>query len=169
MKPSSAEEANLPPTFVRKRARPVGVVSYVYRTKHGWLQPEVQYVYDLEMPAPVEPTSTTSTAKQSTSTDGEAEELSVTAEDADKVSTPTEDSIKKINKDEVQDKNSKGEPCILRPNDGEAESFSLLKTDEVLDHLIQNKFKPNCGLVLIDFFIRYAHALLARIACGSIS
>lgn len=67
--------------------------------------------------------------------------------------TPTEKSFEKP-KDKIPDFNEKGEPCILRPCDGEAESFALMSTDEVLEHIIKGKFKPNCALVLIDFFIR---------------
>lgn len=145
-----AEEANLPPTFVRKRARPTGVISYIYRNKYGWLQPEVEYLYDLEMPAPVEPPA----ASTSSSSSEPAENLSITTNGSESATTPTENSTKKINKDEMPDRNEKGEPLILRPNDGEAESFSLMKTDEVLDNIIKNKFKANCALVLIDFFLR---------------
>ncbi|KAH9976903.1 hypothetical protein BJV74DRAFT_861810 [Russula compacta] len=43
----AAEEASLDPELVRKRARSVGPVSYYRQTNAGWLQPEVQYVYDL--------------------------------------------------------------------------------------------------------------------------
>jgi 8-oxo-dGTP pyrophosphatase MutT (NUDIX family) len=43
----SAEEASLDPELVRKRVRSVGAVSYYYQTKAGWLQPEVQFVYDM--------------------------------------------------------------------------------------------------------------------------
>lgn len=146
---TTAEEANLPPTFVRKRARPVGVISYIYRNKYGWLQPEVEYLYDLEMPPPVEP-RTISAFKSD-----ETQDVSITASEAtEAVLTPTEASTKKISKDDIPDVNEKGEPCVLRPNDGEAESFSLMKTDEVLDNIIKNKFKANCALVLIDFFLR---------------
>jgi 8-oxo-dGTP pyrophosphatase MutT (NUDIX family) len=45
----AAEEASLDPELVRKRARGVGVVSYYYRTKAGWLQPEVEFVYDMRL------------------------------------------------------------------------------------------------------------------------
>lgn len=144
----TAEEANLPPTFVRKRARPVGVISYIYRNKYGWLQPEVQYLYDLEMPPPVEP------ARQETSEEEATQNLAVIANESETATTPTENSVKKSQEKEIPDRNEKGEPCILRPNDGEAESFSLMKTDEILEHIIKNKFKANCALVLIDFFLR---------------
>jgi 8-oxo-dGTP pyrophosphatase MutT (NUDIX family) len=43
------EEASLDPELVRKRARAVGSVSYFHQTKAGWLQPEVQFVYDLRL------------------------------------------------------------------------------------------------------------------------
>ena len=46
-----AEEASLPPSFVSSAIRAVSVLSYTYRTEHGWIQPEVQYIYDLPLPA----------------------------------------------------------------------------------------------------------------------
>jgi len=45
----AAEEASLDPELARNRARGVGVVSYYYQTKAGWLQPEVQFVYDMRL------------------------------------------------------------------------------------------------------------------------
>ena len=45
----SAEEASLDPELVRKRVRAAGAVSYYYQTKAGWLQPEVEYVYDMRV------------------------------------------------------------------------------------------------------------------------
>ncbi|KAF8323851.1 hypothetical protein DL93DRAFT_2049033 [Clavulina sp. PMI_390] len=48
------EEASLPEDFVRKHLKAVGVVSYFYQTKEGWLQPEVQYTYDLRVPSGVD-------------------------------------------------------------------------------------------------------------------
>ncbi|KAI9436816.1 NUDIX hydrolase domain-like protein, partial [Russula earlei] len=45
----AAEEASLDPEWVRSRARSVGAVSYYFRTKAGWLQPEVEYVYDMRL------------------------------------------------------------------------------------------------------------------------
>jgi isopentenyldiphosphate isomerase len=41
------------------------------------------------------------------------------------------------------------------PVDGEAEDFQLMEVDEILTRLYQNEFKPNCGLVIIDFLIRH--------------
>ena len=150
---TAAEEANLPPTFVRKRARPVGVCSYIYRNKYGWLQPEVEYLYDIEMPPPIEPTSAPTSAEEKTKQEN-SEDLAVTTGAPETASTPTEANTKQLSKDDIPNVNAKGEPCVLRPNDGEAESFTLMQTDEVLDNIIKNKFKANCALVLIDFFLR---------------
>jgi isopentenyldiphosphate isomerase len=47
----SIEEASLPPAFVASRIHGSSVLVYNYRTADGWLQPEVQYVYDLRMDA----------------------------------------------------------------------------------------------------------------------
>jgi 8-oxo-dGTP pyrophosphatase MutT (NUDIX family) len=50
------EEAGLDPELVRKRARAVGSLSYFHQTEAGWLQPEVQFVYDLRLePGEVRP------------------------------------------------------------------------------------------------------------------
>ena len=51
----AAEEASLPVDIVEKHVRPVGTISYFYVRDHraggetGLLQPETQYVYDLEL------------------------------------------------------------------------------------------------------------------------
>ncbi|KAH9171905.1 NUDIX hydrolase domain-like protein [Lactarius sanguifluus] len=45
----AAEEASLDPELVRERVRAVGAVAYYYQTKAGWLQPEVEYVYDMRV------------------------------------------------------------------------------------------------------------------------
>ncbi|KDE07872.1 hypothetical protein MVLG_01966 [Microbotryum lychnidis-dioicae p1A1 Lamole] len=47
-----AEEASLPPAYVARHLRATGCVVYTYRTDHGWIQPEVQYVYDLRLESP---------------------------------------------------------------------------------------------------------------------
>ncbi|WVF66391.1 hypothetical protein IAT40_001131 [Kwoniella sp. CBS 6097] len=44
------EEANLPDDFVRKRVKSTGVCTYFYITDEGFLQPEVEYIYDLPLP-----------------------------------------------------------------------------------------------------------------------
>ncbi|KAL5601345.1 uncharacterized protein BROUX77_005594 [Berkeleyomyces rouxiae] len=46
------------------------------------------------------------------------------------------------------------------PKDGEVEGFYLWTVDEVFEQLYQGKFKPNCGLVILDFFIR--HGIITR-------
>lgn len=48
------EEASLGPSIVEKYIKQTGVLSYCYKTlKQGWIQPEVEYVYDLPLPADV--------------------------------------------------------------------------------------------------------------------
>jgi 8-oxo-dGTP pyrophosphatase MutT (NUDIX family) len=44
-----AEEASLPPSYTSPRIKQTGVLCYHYRTTEGWIQPEVQWVYDLPM------------------------------------------------------------------------------------------------------------------------
>ncbi|KAI0074920.1 hypothetical protein K474DRAFT_1664824 [Panus rudis PR-1116 ss-1] len=46
----SMEEASIPEDIVRNYAKSVGVISYFYRTKAGWLQPEVEYAYHICIP-----------------------------------------------------------------------------------------------------------------------
>ncbi|GAB7362224.1 hypothetical protein MBLNU230_g2249t1 [Neophaeotheca triangularis] len=100
------EEASLPEELVRGSSKAVGTVTYFHiRDKRAGgetrlLQPEVQYVYDLELPGDVEP----------------------------------------------------------KPSDDEVAGFELLGVDEVREALRQGEFKPNCSLVLLDFFVR--HGLL---------
>lgn len=45
-----SEEASLPPQIVSPLLKQAGVVTYCFRQKEGWLQPEVQYVYDIKLP-----------------------------------------------------------------------------------------------------------------------
>ncbi|CAO1619990.1 unnamed protein product [Parajaminaea phylloscopi] len=49
------EEAGLSEEVVRPRLKQVGVLTYVYRTPEGYLQPEIEYVYDLPLPLDVRP------------------------------------------------------------------------------------------------------------------
>ncbi|KAF7313031.1 Thiamine pyrophosphokinase [Mycena kentingensis (nom. inval.)] len=44
------EEASLPEELVQAHVRAVGCISYYFRTNKGWLQPEVEYIYDLVIP-----------------------------------------------------------------------------------------------------------------------
>ncbi|KAK4697552.1 hypothetical protein P7C70_g8196, partial [Phenoliferia sp. Uapishka_3] len=64
-----AEEASLPESLTEPLLRSVSVLSYTYRTPAGWLQPEVQYIYDLKLPSDVEP--------QTNVDDGEVESFSL--------------------------------------------------------------------------------------------
>jgi 8-oxo-dGTP pyrophosphatase MutT (NUDIX family) len=56
------EEASLDPSFVRSNAEYVSTITYLYIREaraggeSGLIQPECQYVYDLEMPASITPT-----------------------------------------------------------------------------------------------------------------
>ncbi|KAH7883002.1 NUDIX hydrolase domain-like protein [Phlebopus sp. FC_14] len=43
----SMEEASIEEHIIKTHAKCVGCISYFYRTTRGWLQPEVEYVYDL--------------------------------------------------------------------------------------------------------------------------
>ncbi|EEB87963.1 hypothetical protein MPER_14465, partial [Moniliophthora perniciosa FA553] len=79
-----------------------GSISYFFRTSKGWLQPEIEYVYDLEIPQGADP--------------------------------------------------ALFQP---KPSDGEVECFELLEHAEVIQRMKAGRFKPNCALVLIDFFIRF--------------
>lgn len=97
------EEASLPEDLVRANAKAVGCVTYTYIRdsraggETGLLQPECEYVYDLEVDSSV----------------------------------------------------------IPKPCDTEVEGFSLCTVDEVKVALANGEFKPNCAVVLIDFFIRH--------------
>ncbi|KJZ79402.1 hypothetical protein HIM_00871 [Hirsutella minnesotensis 3608] len=97
------EEASLPYDLVRSRARCVGNVTYIYITEEehvgedGFIYPECQWVYDLELPTNVVP----------------------------------------------------------QPKDGEVEQFTLCDTEQVMRDLAHGKFKNNCALVVLDFFIRH--------------
>ena len=97
------EEASLPDQVVRSRIKAAGTVTYIYFRKEestgelGLLEPEVEYVYDLELPADV----------------------------------------------------------IPKPNDSEVEQFFLLTVEEVKEAMAKGEFKPNCAVVLLDFFMRH--------------
>lgn len=99
----AAEEASFPEHLARLRMKPCGTVSYVHvRDKRaggetGLIQPECQYIYDIEVDADVVP----------------------------------------------------------KPGDNEVEAFYLWTVDEVKNALADGQFKPNCAVVLLDFFIRH--------------
>ncbi|KAJ9125501.1 hypothetical protein QFC22_000462 [Naganishia vaughanmartiniae] len=98
------EEASLPEKLVRQRVKPAGVATYFYVTQKGWLQPEVEYIYDLQLPSQDSP-----------------------------------DYVK------------------LSPLDDEVESFELVPVHDLMQSLRTDPyaFKPNCGLIIIDFLIRH--------------
>ncbi|KAJ7611441.1 nudix hydrolase 20 [Mycena polygramma] len=50
------EEASLTEDLVRKHVRAVGCISYFFRTAKGWLQPEVEYNFDMVIPIGADPT-----------------------------------------------------------------------------------------------------------------
>ncbi|KAI9787181.1 MAG: hypothetical protein M1839_003416 [Geoglossum umbratile] len=97
------EEASLPAELVRNGAKCAGAVTYFYVRDEraggetGLLQPECQYVYDLEL----------------------------------------------------------SEGVVPKPCDDEVEEFYLWGIEEVMGALKSGQFKPNCALVLLDFFIRH--------------
>ncbi|KAI2640686.1 NUDIX hydrolase domain-like protein [Hypomontagnella submonticulosa] len=97
------EEADLPETLMRERAKFTGMVTYIYITDEraggeaGQIYPETQWVYDIELPAEFVPA----------------------------------------------------------PKDGEVAGFYLWTVEEVQQKLAEGRFKPNCALILVDFFIRH--------------
>lgn len=99
----AAEEASFPEDLIRSSAIACGTVSYFYiRDKRAGgetelFQPEVQFVYDLEVDPNV----------------------------------------------------------IPKPCDGEVEEFLLCTVEEVQIALAEGQFKPNCAVVMLDFFIRH--------------
>ncbi|KAF2755379.1 thiamine pyrophosphokinase-related protein-like protein [Pseudovirgaria hyperparasitica] len=99
----SSEEASLQEDIVRKNVKAAGTVTYFYIRDEraggetNLLQPECQYVYDLELP----------------------------------------------------------EDVIPKPNDDEVEQFYLWTVGEVRKALARGEFKPNCAMVMLDFFIRH--------------
>ena len=51
MAKEAMEEGSIPGATFEKYARAVGVISYFFQTSAGWLQPEVEYVYDMRVPS----------------------------------------------------------------------------------------------------------------------
>jgi hypothetical protein len=93
----------LPRDLVEKSSTSHGTITYIYiRTVEatgeiGLIQPECQYVYDLELLADM----------------------------------------------------------IPKPNDSEVQEFYLWDVEEVQKHMAKGEFKPNCALLMLDFFIRH--------------
>lgn len=101
------EEADFPEDAVRDRIKNVGTVTYLEITGpqaggEGYIYPECQWVYDLELPEDIVPT----------------------------------------------------------PKDGEVDEFMLMTIPEIREHMAAGDFKPNCGLVMLDFFVR--HGIVTR-------
>lgn len=100
------EEASLPEEAVRAATIARGCVTYIHVRdaraggETGLLQPEVEFVYDLQL----------------------------------------------------------DESIVPRPGDNEVEEFKLLSVAEVQQALARGEFKPNCAIIMIDFFVR--HGLL---------
>lgn len=98
-----SEEASLSEEFVRKTAKASGTITYWFiRDERAGgetklLQPECQYIYDLELP----------------------------------------------------------EEIIPKPGDDEVEEFYLWSVQEVQEAMKRGEFKPNCALVVLDFFVRH--------------
>lgn len=96
------EEASLNNDFVRQNVRAHGCTTYIYLRSEsatgevGLVQPECEYIFDLELPSGMVPA----------------------------------------------------------PNDSEVEEFYLWSVEECVEHLLRAEFKPNCALVMLDFFIR---------------
>lgn len=44
---------------------------------------------------------------------------------------------------------------VPTPDDGEVQDFRLMNVEEVQRAMAEGKFKPNCALILLDFFIRH--------------
>lgn len=97
------EEASLPSSLVREKMKPEGTITYFHVRdaraggESGLMQPECQFVYDLEIP--------------------------------------------------------EGMEC--KPKDGEVESFELWTVEEVQEAMGKGEFKPNCSLLVLDFFVRW--------------
>lgn len=99
----AAEEASFSENLIRPNAKACGTISYFYVRDEraggetGLLQPEVEYIFDLEV----------------------------------------------------------GHGVVPKPADGEVEEFYLWTVEEVQKALSEGQFKPNCAVVLLDFFVRH--------------
>lgn len=57
---------------------------------------------------------------------------------------------------------------IPQPNDDEVSSFELMSVPEVWEAMARAEFKPNCALVLLDFFIRWGFLRPGAAAKGNV-
>ena len=48
-----------------------------------------------------------------------------------------------------------GEDMRPEPKDGEVQGFYLMTVEEVTQEMMNGQFKPNCCLVMLDFFVRH--------------
>lgn len=56
---------------------------------------------------------------------------------------------------------------IPKPVDGEVERFDLRPVEWVVEKVVEGtEYKPNCNLVLIDFFVRYEHLRASTLSLG---
>ncbi|KAF4555582.1 Thiamine pyrophosphokinase-like protein [Elsinoe fawcettii] len=55
----------------------------------------------------------------------------------------------------VYDADLTGTDITPKPEDGEVETFELMTVEEVQEAMRKGEFKPNCALVLLDFFVRH--------------
>lgn len=127
---SPEEEASLPEAFVRSNIRAVAALSFIHRVSSGFIGPETMYIFDLQMPIPP----------------GFSPEGGLTIKSSDPQGVDSGGQAGAIAEGE--------EPSVLKPNDGEVESFSLMSANEVLLRLLDGEFKYNSAAVLVDFFIR---------------
>ncbi|KAF2101841.1 NUDIX domain-containing protein [Rhizodiscina lignyota] len=47
------------------------------------------------------------------------------------------------------------EDVVPKPNDEEVANFTLMSLEETVQAMSRGEFKPNCNLVMIDFFVRH--------------
>ncbi|TKX21899.1 hypothetical protein C1H76_5791 [Elsinoe australis] len=55
----------------------------------------------------------------------------------------------------IYDLDLTGSDVTPKPEDGEVESFELMSVEEVQEAMRNGEFKPNCAMVLLDFFVRH--------------
>ena len=116
----------MPDAYVRNNILAAGLVSYIYRTESGYVRPEKEYVYDLQMPVPL----------------GFAPGHSLVIDS------------KTVSVNRSEGASATEDPSVLKPNDGEVQDFTLMRSDEVLQRLLNEDFMYSSAYVLVDFFVR---------------